>query len=479
MRSNESTAEVPLPPPAPQIHTVKTAEFLDDIVANDLPDVGERIEFRVKVQNKGNVTMFVFPPIDEGPKFNGAPLTGTMTPFTPEQHEIPRNEEREFVAYYHLTREDIDQVAGVENAVENSVVTPAATPQDMSRGTPPTRYELPEPAITTLPGYGLLKIAQVSQVMRGQQVPYTIKITPQQATGPVTVVDRPPPGFVFLPGSARVDGRGLEPKTEGTSLRFDLDVQDELRIDYVLVATGSVSLGTYVNTAQVFQQGQPDKPISAIARDEVEVVPDPIFDCGDVVGTVFNDLNRNGYQDKGEPGMPGARVASVDGMLMTTDKHGRFNVACADLPNGRVGSTYIMKLDARSLPTGYRILSENPRTIRLTAGKISALNFATSIVRVVRLGVNDSAFLPGDIELLPEWDRELAKLVQTLEAEPSVLRLAYIDNAADRGLAGKRLSQLRSKIASTWKERSNRYRLEIEARLVVSPELATAPDGPR
>src|SRR5690606_18933748 len=110
----------------------------------------------------------------------------------------------------------------------------------------------------------------------------------------VTVVDRPPPGFVFLPGSARVDGRGLEPKTEGTSLRFDLDVQDELRIDYVLVATGSVSLGTYVNTAQVFQQGQLDKPISAIARDEVEVVPDPIFDCGDVVGTVFNDLNRNG-----------------------------------------------------------------------------------------------------------------------------------------------------------------------------------------
>src|SRR5690606_18392206 len=132
-------------------------------------------------------------------------------------------------------------------------------------------------------------------------------------------------------------------------------------IEYVLVATGAVSLGTHKNSAQIFQLGELAKPISVIASDEVEVIPDPVMDCGDVIGRVFDDRNRNGYQDDNEPGLPGARVATVNGMLITTDAHGRFNVACADLPHGRIGSTYLMKLDPRSLPTGYRIISENPR----------------------------------------------------------------------------------------------------------------------
>src|SRR5690606_15209497 len=124
-------------------------------------------------------------------------------------------------------------------------------------------------------------------------------------------------------------------------------------------------------------------------RADVEVMPEPVFDCGDIIGKVFNDRNRNGYQDDGETGLPGARVTSIDGMRITADGHGRFHAACADLPNGRVGSSYIMKLDPRSRPTGYRIISENPRVVRLTAGKMSQVNFAASLTRVVRLDLSN------------------------------------------------------------------------------------------
>jgi len=350
------------------------------------------------------------------------------------------------------------------------------TLKEHEEGKTPRRHRLEDPSLITLPGYAIDKKAQVSQISRGQQVPYVITVHAVDVSGKATLVDYIPSGFAYVPGSTRVAGAAVEPKIEGRTLTLDLDVRvgEDTKVEYILAATGAAPLGTYRNRAQIFQPGQPTKPISVIASAEVEIVPDPLFDCGDLIGKVFDDRNRNGYQDNDEPGLPGARVATVQGMLITTDQHGRFNVACADLPNGRIGSTYIMKLDPRSLPTGYRILSENPRTVRLTAGKVSRLNFAASIGRVVRLDINDAAFLPGEISLQPAWEKELAKLVETLEAEPSVLRLSYIDAGTERSLAGQRLSHLRSMISELWKERSNRYRLEIEAKMITLPNVATS-----
>ena len=472
MQSEEASVSVHLPPPMPALYTKKSTAFLDDLVPNKLPDAGERLEIRVLVRNEGNVSMTVLQPEDAGPTFNGQKGTGTMTPFAPEQQVIPRNGEGVFVAYYYLTEEDISNSAGLTDGIMNVVVTPALTPQDVAAGRAPTAYPLLVPAIATLPGYMISKGAQIGQVTRGQQVPYVITIEPKDTSGSISVVDRIPKGFVYLPGSARVDGIAFEPKREGTALVFDLEVNAERRIDYVLVATGTAILGTHTNMAQVFQLGQLNKPVSVIARSEVELIPDPVFDCGDVIGKVFDDKNRNGYHDNGEPGIAGARVVTVQGISVTTDKHGRFSVACADLPNARVGSTYVMKLDPRSLPTGYRILSENPRTVRLTPGKATILNFATSIGRVVRLDVNDSAFRPGEYALEESWEDRLGQLIDTLAAEPSVLHIAYLEASADRGLAGKRLTELRKRITELWRDRSNRYRLEIETVMISASDVA-------
>ncbi|MCK7509894.1 MAG: hypothetical protein MZV70_41605 [Desulfobacterales bacterium] len=63
----------------------------------------------------------------------------------------------------------------------------------------------------------------------------------------------------------------------------------------------------------------------------------------------------NGYQDKGEPGLAGVRVVSARGLIATTDKYGRYHITCAVVPNENRGSNFILKLDERSLPSGYRV----------------------------------------------------------------------------------------------------------------------------
>ena len=47
----------------------------------------------------------------------------------------------------------------------------------------------------------------------------------------------------------------------------------------------------------------------------VRLVPDPDFDCTDVMGKVYDDANRNGRQDPGEPGLPGIRLVSTTSVL--------------------------------------------------------------------------------------------------------------------------------------------------------------------
>jgi hypothetical protein len=93
---------------------------------------------------------------------------------------------------------------------------------------------------------------------------------------------------------------------------------------------------------------------------------------------VFEDTNRNGYQDSAEPGVPGVRVVTVNGQLVTTDAQGRYHIACAAVPDARIGSNFVLKVDPRTLPLGWVVTTDNPRSIRLTRGKFGELNFGVA-----------------------------------------------------------------------------------------------------
>jgi len=100
-------------------------------------------------------------------------------------------------------------------------------------------------------------------------------------------------------------------------------------------------------------------------------------------------------------------------------------VPCASIPDADIGSNFILKLDTRTLPTGYRITTENPRVVRLTRGKLTKLNFGASISRVVRIDLNSKAFVNGSIEPSKAFSNAFGRLIKKLSQEPSVLRLSY------------------------------------------------------
>ncbi|REM95968.1 hypothetical protein DSI35_27890, partial [Mycobacterium tuberculosis] len=94
---------------------------------------------------------------------------------------------------------------------------------------------------------------------------------------------------------------------------------------------------------------------------------DPLLDESLIVGSVFDDRNGNGIQDDGERGIPGVRIAAVEGLLMETDAFGRYHLV--GIPGGEArGRNFILKVDPSTLPAGARFTTPNPLVRRITPG---------------------------------------------------------------------------------------------------------------
>ena len=310
------------------------------------------------------------------------------------------------------------------------------------------------------------KTSSMVNVTRGGLVAYTITVTNVFGVPlyDINIVDRFPAGFKYVAGSARLDGTAAEPQINGRELVWDdLDLQvNEVRTIQLLLVVGSgVSEGEYVNRALVVNPAI-GATISGEATSTVRVVPDPDFDCTDVIGKVFDDRNLNGNQDEGELGLPGARVVTARGLIATADAHGRFHITCAAVPDEDRGSNFILKLDERSLPTGYRLTTENPRVQRATRGKMLRFNFGATVHRVVRIDIADGVFAPDTSELRLQWVPKIDQLLEELRKAPSVLRLSYLADIEREGLVQDRLDALKKRITRRWDASNGGYRLVVE-----------------
>ncbi|MBI1214672.1 MAG: DUF11 domain-containing protein [Alphaproteobacteria bacterium] len=316
----------------------------------------------------------------------------------------------------------------------------------------------------------LTKTTPLVNVTTGQLVPYTITAhnTLSAALSNIDIVDTLPPGFKYKTGSATLDGVAVTPTVSGRTLtvpNLTLAIGATRTLKMLLVVGAGVQPGKYVNAAQAINNIV-TTAVSNTATATVNVTPDPLFDCTDIIGKVFNDKNANGYEDEGEPGIPAVRVATVNGLLVTTDADGRFHIACAAIPDSERGSNFIMKLDTRTLPTGFRVTTENPRIVRATRGKMVKLNFGAALRRVVRVNMRDDAFLPGSTELKPGYAKQFDALPAKLKETPSILRLGYVETGEGEKLARKRLKAVADRLRKLWKKSSGRHELQIEEELL-------------
>jgi uncharacterized repeat protein (TIGR01451 family) len=273
----------------------------------------------------------------------------------------------------------------------------------------------------------LAKTASVREASVGAVVSYTLSIANTGTSDIVgaEVVDTPPAGFRFVAGSATTDDAdGVLGVSGQGPIRFtglDVPAGGRITVRYLMRVGAGVPAGVHTNTATAFFAGEP-----ASATAEASVVTganaDPLFEQARLWGKVFDDRDGDGWQDTGEAGIPGVRLALVEGLVAETDRHGRYHVEGLVLSNLERGQNAIVKLDVATLPPGADLTTENPLLRRLTAGLPTRFDFGVRLppqpplTADVELVLGDVVFAPGDSALHEPYRPVIRRIEEALVA---------------------------------------------------------------
>jgi uncharacterized repeat protein (TIGR01451 family) len=112
-----------------------------------------------------------------------------------------------------------------------------------------------------------------------------------------------------------------------------------------------------------------------------------------------------------ERGIPGVRIASVEGLLIETDQFGRYHlegIAGGDIARGR---NFILKVDPSTLPPGTVFTTDNPLVRRITPGLPVRFDFGVKLPveeiqggeQSIELELGEVIFAPGSAQLRGEY----------------------------------------------------------------------------
>jgi uncharacterized repeat protein (TIGR01451 family) len=278
----------------------------------------------------------------------------------------------------------------------------------------------------------LTKVAAKRSAQIGDLVRYTVTIDnvgEVDANG-ATLLDTLPPGFTFVRGGFAVQDADNDARTSGVQpLRIDgIDIPVGERATVVYYLRVGAGTGTGVHTNRITAIDGENRSIGNVASADVDITTDPLLDESLIIGSVFDDRNGNGVQDPGERGIPGVRVAAVEGLLMETDAFGRYHLV--GIPGGQArGRNFILKVDPSTLPGGARFTTPNPLVRRITPGLPARFDFGVRMPdgalstaspadatapRPVRIELGDALFAPGSARLDASRDAVLDKAAQAL-----------------------------------------------------------------
>jgi hypothetical protein len=113
---------------------------------------------------------------------------------------------------------------------------------------------------------------------------------------------------------------------------------------------------------------------------------------GTVEGYVFNDINRNGSQDKGEEGVKGVTLLLEDRSTVVTDENGYYQ-----FPRVEVGG-HMVTLDTRRIPAEYSIISPQSERIDVRLRQSVKVNFELIAVGRIEGRVINDANLNGKLD---------------------------------------------------------------------------------
>jgi hypothetical protein len=156
------------------------------------------------------------------------------------------------------------------------------------------------------------------------------------------------------------------------------------------------------------------------------------------------------------------RLVTPRGLQAITDSYGRYHITCAIVPNENRGSNFVLKLDDRTLPSGFRMSTDQVQIKRATRGKTLRVNFGASIYRVIGIDLSNAVFEPGTTDVRVQWRPRFDILLEELRKAPAVLRLSYIADTEDAALVDRRVEAVKRQLAEAWDMANYSYELIIE-----------------
>ncbi len=247
----------------------------------------------------------------------------------------------------------------------------------------------------TGPAVALELVPERARVEPGRPVRYTLAIRNHTAFDmtSVEIQHELPPRFAYLAGSAARDGRLIGDPAGTRVQQFSLDTLpafadrngDEVpgpgehgytTLSWTLVPGASATPGAYGSAAvAVDVKACSTCVVSNRAEASVRVDEDGVFSRGTILGRVFDDGNRDGRQDAGEPGVAGAIVALDDGTWVSTDGDGRFH-----LPDLEAGPR-VLKLDLGRLGIPATATTDVTQVVAVSPGLLATARFGVSFAR--------------------------------------------------------------------------------------------------
>jgi len=207
--------------------------------------------------------------------------------------------------------------------------------------------------------FTLTKDANKEKATVGDIITYTLTIqnNASLAADNVTVVDTLPPGFKYVSGTASLNNAKIsDPTGTGRTKTFSLgtiNASTTYKLRYRVVIGSGVGQGSYTNSAVCIRSSD-NATLSNVAREEVKIIPNPLFYTATIIGKVFVDKNQNQIQDSDENGLSDVKLCVETGLCVKTDSYGRFHL------ENLKPQTHIIGLDTKTLPKGSKLTSENP-----------------------------------------------------------------------------------------------------------------------
>ncbi|WP_274427182.1 CshA/CshB family fibrillar adhesin-related protein, partial [Chelativorans sp. YIM 93263] len=175
--SPEDTAETTLPQ-EPALAIEKEGAW-QDTNGDGFTGADDEIVYSLRVENTGNMTIESVEPVDPGPLFNGQQGSGTFSAFSPESLTLAPGESQVFVATYRLSQSDVGAAAGQDSGVTNEARATGVTPAGGRTAVQQVESDVGA-SILSLPAavsrISVVKIANLRQIRRGEQVPFTIRV---------------------------------------------------------------------------------------------------------------------------------------------------------------------------------------------------------------------------------------------------------------------------------------------------------------